>query len=92
MLWPRSAPVEQGVEYEFDTGHCGLDYLPDFDGSFWRPMNPNAAQEPPDFFFNEDEGTMTLESEDVAIYESSHGEHVRLERLPGPVTLKGACA
>jgi hypothetical protein len=35
---------------------------------------------------------MTLESEDVAICESSHGEHVRLRRIRGPVTLKGLCA
>jgi hypothetical protein len=90
-FWPRSAPVEQGVEYEFNTGHCGLEFLTDFDGSFWRPLDPNGEQEDPLFFYNEDEGTMTLESENISTYESSDGQRVQLERIPGPLTLKGLC-
>jgi hypothetical protein len=90
-FWPRSAPVEQGVEYQFNTGHCGLEYLTDFDGSFWRPLDPNGEREDPLFFYNEDEGTMTLESENASTYESSDGQRVQLERIPGPVTLTGLC-
>ena len=89
--WPRSAPVEQGVEYEFNTGHCGLEFLTDFDGNFWRPLDPNGKQEDPLFFYNEDEGTMSLKSQDSATYDSSDGQRVQLERIPGPVTLKDAC-
>jgi hypothetical protein len=90
--WPRSAPVEQGVEYQFNSGHCGLEFLTDFDANFWRPLDPNGKQEDPLFFYNEDEGTMTLKSEDSATYESSDGQRVQLERIVGPLTLKGACA
>jgi hypothetical protein len=91
-FWPRSAPVEPGVEYRFNTGHCGLEYLTDFDGSFWRPMDPNGKAEDPLFFYNEDDGAMTLESKNVAVYESSDQQSVTLRRIPGSVTLKGLCA
>lgn len=90
-FWPRSAPVETGVEYSFDTGHCGLGYLTDFDGSFWQPINPNKAEEP-SFFSNEDRGTMTLVSHDRAVYRASTGQRVTLHRHRGAVLLKGLCA
>ena len=92
MFWPRSAPVEKDVEYSFDAGHCGLDYLTDFDASFWRPINPNEPKDPPEFFYNEDQGTMRLVSEDRAVYTSSSGGEVTLRRHDGPVLLKGLCA
>jgi hypothetical protein len=79
------------VEYSFNSGHCGLDFLTDFDGSFWDPINPNAPGDPPAFFFNEDQGTMTLVSEDRARYTSSSGEEVSLRRHHGPVLLTEAC-
>jgi hypothetical protein len=84
-FWPRSAPVEPGAAYEFDTGHCGLNFLTDFDGAFWRPIDPDGG-EPPLFFYNQDKGTMTLIRREVAVYESSTGERVRLRRINGPVT------
>jgi hypothetical protein len=90
-FWPRSAPVATGVEYSFSTGHCGLDYLTDFDGSFWHRSDPNNSDEAP-FFSNEDSGTMTLVSHDRAIYKSSSGRRVALLRDPGPIVLRGACA
>lgn len=68
-FWPASVPIEEDVEYSFNTGHCGLDYLTDFDGSFWRPINPNAPGDPPSFFFNQDQGTLTLTSDDTAVAE-----------------------
>lgn len=93
-FWPRSARVETGVEYAFDAGHCGLSFLTDFDGTFWDPVNPNPnpGGEPPEFFYNEDHGTMTLHSTDVAFYVSSRGLRVRLTRVDGPVILKKLCA
>ena len=91
LFWPISAPVEKGVEYSFNSGHCGLSFLTDFDGSFWDPVNPNEPREPPEFFYNEDEGTMTLVSGDRAVYTSSSGEDVTLRQHDGPVLLKGAC-
>lgn len=89
-FWPRSAPVAIGVEYSFDTGHCGLDFLTDFDGSFWRPSTPTAGE--PSFLSNQDSGTMTLVSRDRAVYRASTGGQVALHRYPGPVLLQGACA
>ena len=91
-VWPRSAKVKLGVSYSFNTGHCGLGYLTDFDGSFWDPINPNGQGDPPSFFYNEDDGTMKLVSRDTAIYTASTGRRVRLKRHPGPVTLDGLCA
>ena len=91
LFWPSSAPVRKGVEYSFNTGHCGLDFLTDFDGSFWDPVNPNQTGEPPNFFYNEEEGRMRLGSEERAIYTDSSGEEVTLRRHRGPVLLKGRC-
>lgn len=90
-FWPSSAPVATGVEYSFDTGHCGLDFLTDFDGSFWRPVNQRGDGEAP-FFYSQDSGTMTLVSQDRAVYKASTGRQVTLHRYPGPVLLKGMCA
>ncbi len=92
LFSPISGEVEEGVTYNFDTGHCGLDFLTDFDGSFWVPVNPNDGGEPPGFFSSEDDGTMKLVSDDKAEYTSSDGVTVTLERHEGPYLLKGACA
>lgn len=89
--WPRSAPVEEAVEYRFNTGHCGLDFMTDFDGSFWIPETVPAEEEP-SFYFNEDIGTMQLLAENEAVYTSSAGDAVTLSRHPGPLTTDEACA
>ena len=83
-FWPRSGPVQEGVAYRFDTGHCGLGHLLDFDGSFWDPVNPAAGEEPV-FFYNQDVGTIRLVGPDEARYTSSSGDEVRLVRVDGPV-------
>jgi len=88
-MWPRSVQVEQGVEYAYETGHCGLTYDLDFDGSFWRAVNPNGRKEPPKFFINYDKGYITLVSEESASYESSTGEVVELRRIDGPIVIGG---
>ena len=89
---PISGEVEEGTEYHFNTGHCGLDFMTDFDGSFWIPENPDEGDEPPEFFTNEDDGTMKLISEGEAEYTSSGGVMVSLQRHQGPFVLRGACA
>ena len=58
-FWPRSARVERGVVYRFEVPHCGLDWLVDFDGSFWEPVYV-MPDRPPDFAINSDIGTITL--------------------------------
>ena len=83
-FWPASARVEQGVPYRMTTyTHCGLDYLLDFDGSFWEvasgPEDTGDALGDP-----EDEGVITLVSADTAVYESGREAEFHLRRLAGP--------
>ncbi len=87
---PRSGRVESSVPYVFDTGHCGLSYLTDFDGSFWDPEGPNPANGPPAVFNNPDRGTMTLVGPNEARFKSSTGEEVTLRRHQGPM-IRYAC-
>jgi hypothetical protein len=83
-IWPASGSVQQGVPYQMtvDT-HCGLDHALDFDGSLWQietePEDPWAVLDN-----LEDQGIITLESPDIAVYESSGGGQFRLRRLEGP--------
>ena len=88
--WPASGAVEMGVEYEFDSQHCGLEWLTDFDGSFWTPEEVPGKD--PDFYYNQDQGTMTLVSANTAEYRSSTGEVAVLHRHEGPIVVEGACA
>lgn len=88
-IWPRSAQVEVGVEYVYESGHCGLTFDLDFDGSFWKAVNPNGDNEPPSFFINYDKGYITLVSEDEAQYEASTGQVVELHRIDGPIAIGG---
>jgi len=81
---PRSGRVTPSTAYRFDTGHCGLSFLADFDASFWRPIDPDGG-EPPDLFFNQDVGAIALVDFDRAVYRSSTGEEVTLIRIRGPV-------
>lgn len=90
-VWPRSGEVEEGVEYIYETGHCGLTYELDFDGSFWKALNPEPGKESPSFFINYDKGYITLRSHGEARYESSTGQEVTLKRLDGPIEL-GPCS
>lgn len=82
-IWPRSSRVEAGIRYRITVyTHCGLDYLLDFDGSFWdsaQAAPSEAAWDDPD-----DDGVITLDSENEAIYRSSKGFEFRLTRHPGP--------
>lgn len=81
---PKSGRVEEGVGYRFTLGHCGLDWIVDFDGSFWDPVWNAVPRRRPSFAINSDEGTMKLTSPDTATYEASTGKIVTLERHSGP--------
>jgi hypothetical protein len=83
-FFPRTARVERNVAYAFDTGHCGLSFLTDFDGSFWRPVDPERADSF-DLLVNQDVGAMALVGRNRAIYRSSGGIEIRMERIDGPV-------
>jgi hypothetical protein len=88
-VWPNSGQAETGVKYAYDTSHCGLAYDLDFDGSFWEPVDPAPGDAQPDFFINPDQGSITLASEEEAVYESSDGQTVKLRRIDGPVVQRG---
>lgn len=83
-FFPRSGPVRQNVAYAFDTGHCGLGFLTDLDGSFWRPVDPERADSF-DLLHNQDAGAIALVARNRAIYRSSAAIEIRLERIDGPV-------
>jgi hypothetical protein len=83
-FFPRSGHLEPNVAYAFDTGHCGLGHLTDFDGSFWRPVDP-ARADSFDLLVNQDVGALAVVSRDRAIYRSSRGIEIRMERIEGPV-------
>jgi hypothetical protein len=63
------------------VGHCGLQFLTDFDGSFWIPINPHPEGNPPEFFYSQDSGTMTLDARRPEIHPNvgllSHGSAVK---------------
>ena len=82
-FWPRSGRVTPSVAYRFDTGHCGLGFLTDFDGSFWRPIDPEVQRSLE--YLDPDVGAIALVDFNRAIYRSSSGVDVELERVPGPV-------
>ena len=75
------------MAYRFDVPHCGLDWMLDFDGSFWRPLDPNLPEPKAAwaFLINADRGTIELVATNTAEYVSSTRHHVMLARLDGPV-------
>jgi hypothetical protein len=83
-FFPSSDHLEPKVAYVFDTGHCGLGHLTDFDASFWRPVDP-ARADSFDLLVNQDVGAMAVVGRDRAIYLSSDGIEIRMERIDGPV-------
>lgn len=83
-FWPRSGPAEFGAVYRFEVPHCGLDWLVDFDSSFWEPVYAIPDRKH-DSAINSDIGTITLVEPDEARYVSSTDEQVSLFRVDGPV-------
>lgn len=83
---PSSAPRAVG-DGELITvfTHCGLEGRLDWAGSFWREVGRipegGAIGDP------EDSGRITLVGPTRAVFESSTGTEVLLERLPGPAVL-----
>jgi len=86
-----SAPAIAGVLYRFEVGHCGLNHITDFDGSFWEPIlaQPGGV-DTPSALINSDRGTIQIVASRRAIYTSSAGEKVTLLRIDGPV-VRGGC-
>ena len=88
-VWPVTEDVEDEGKYLFTAPHCGLDWMIDFDTSFWKAVKPADYGNGDDysFFYNSDEGTITFVDSDSAIYQASTGEKIRLERLDGSIVI-----
>jgi hypothetical protein len=85
-FWPQSAPVVEGIEYAFEVGHCGLEFLTDFDGSFWLPFE-SGRRNPPYVFYGNDDGVGKIVLVDVnrSVYTNFMGVEIPLRRVRGPV-------
>lgn len=87
-VWPRSENVPNEGVYRFSAPHCGLEWMTDFDGSFWKITDRKSyGKHGPSFFINSDQGTLNFEAEDLIVYRASTGKEVRLRRLPGPTVI-----
>ena len=80
---------EIGVAYKVEVGtHCGLTHV-NFDGSEWAISGvlSDGSGNPPDGFNNPgDTGTITLTSDETAIWTSEFGQQRELTRdAPHPV-------
>jgi len=86
-VWPNTEDVQNEGKYLFDAPHCGLDWMVDFDGSFWKAIKPAdyGTGEKYPFFYNSDRGVITFTGDDTAVYQASTGEEIQLRRLLGPV-------
>jgi len=86
-FWPRSGRAERSVVYRFEVPHCGLDWLVDFDGSFWeaRETVDYPTWVPAGEIPNGDVGTIELSGVAGARYEASDGTWTLLSRVEGPI-------
>jgi hypothetical protein len=82
-FFPISGRVTPSEAYTFDTHHCGLGYLIDFDGSLWELLDPGAV--PERLSIDQDRGAIALVDFDRAVYRASDGTEVALRRIRGPV-------
>lgn len=88
-VWPVTEDVPNEGKYLFTAPHCGLDWMLDFDGSFWDALEPDdyGNGENYSFFYNSDEGAITFTGNDTASYQAATGERIRLVRLEGPIEI-----
>jgi hypothetical protein len=86
-FWPRSVRAERGVVYRFEVPHCGLDWLVDFDGSFWegRAIVDGTNWVPAEDIPDGDTGAIELTGANWARYEASDGTWTLLSRVEGSI-------
>ena len=93
---PASAPIEPGVPYRFNLGHCGLHSPVDADGSFWDPLDGiTGIGQPLDLerdgeMINATVGVIVVIG-DEARFRTETGSVVRFERHRGDKEFPG-CA
>lgn len=82
VVQPTSQRVAPGVPVPYTLGHCGLQHVVDFDGSFWVPIGDLDLSNPA--IFNAVEGTMQLTAPNRAQFASGGRIIATLARFPGP--------
>jgi len=82
LVAPSSAPSPGGGPFEFSLGHCGLFSGIDFDGAWWDPVGPVAAEHSDSI--NAAKGTITVADLGRATFRSDGGLIVQLVRRDGP--------
>lgn len=94
ILEPSSVPIEHGVAYEFNLGHCGLRSPVDVDGSFWDAVDGMASDGGPlDLdadaeMINATPGVIAVRG-DEARFRTESGSVVRFERHAGDQEFPG---
>ena len=65
---------------------CGLEFLTDFDGSFWLPFE-SGRRNPPYVFYGNDDGVgkVVLVEVNRSVYTNFMGVEIPLRRVRGPV-------
>jgi hypothetical protein len=86
-----SCPAKLGKTYWYQVGHCGLQHVVDFDGSYWDlDSSTLSEEEESQFGINSDLGTIALIDRDIAVYRSSRKGEATLHRHTGAKTF-GLC-
>ncbi len=83
-----SGPIEPSSKaaggpgpFRYDTGHCGLLHMVDFDRSFWVPIGEISGDG--QALINQEQGVLGLAGPDRAQYQGTAGFSMRLARFPG---------
>lgn len=87
---PPGPGAEIGTPYAFSIGgHCGVRDNVHFNGTWWMAnpkLRDDSGDEPPGWTSDDTRGTMTLISEDVAVFTGNSGR--RVEYVPWPPSVK----
>jgi hypothetical protein len=91
---PISAPIDDGVAYRFDLGHCGLSSPVDLDGSFWEALDGTASTgegidlDTDGEMINATSGAIVVIGDEMR-FRTASGSVVRFERHPGEKEFPG---
>jgi hypothetical protein len=84
---PDSARAIGPGPFPFELGHCGLNHVVDFDGSFWVALGQIDGEA--SGFINSESGQMRLLGPNVVQYQGVGGFIAQLVRFPGAKRLWG---
>jgi hypothetical protein len=84
LIVAKSPQADPQEAYCFKAGHCGLDWVVDFDGSFWRVGSWDSAERPSSLI-NGELGKIRLVGPDEAEFTAWQPEGVTFEVGTGHV-------